>query len=487
MSDHDTPKVSPALLFSRLRSSPRRLQAWLRAHQDENIARGQLWLGRAIVWLAAVAVGFVAVIFAIMTDDATHFFITNAREYPWLPFVLMPVAGAGLLWLTRRYFVGAEGSGIPQVIAEMNRPPDMPWRPLVSLRIAAGKILVGVSAVGAGFSFGREGPTVQIGAALMASIGRFLPAGLQVQQRHLLVAGGAAGIAAAFNAPLAGIIFAIKELSRGIETRMSGMVITAIVLSGVVAQAWLGNKNYFGQVPVIGEASEILHTILVCAVVTGIAGGLFARMLLISASGWRGRLGDFRRDHPYRFAAACGIFLAVLGYATGGLTYSSGYEETRNLLSRNEEMPWHFGPAKFVATVISYLSGLPGGIFAPSLAIGAGIGQDLMPLLYQDAFPTTVLILCMVGFLAAATQAPITSFIIVMEMVDGYSLVIGMMAAALLASGISRMISRPLYPTLAEIMVERQRIAAQPQPEEPPTPPPVDAAAPPADTPPAKP
>ena len=102
--------------------------------------------------------------------------------------------------------------------------------------------------------------------------------------------------------------------------------------------------------------------------VTGIAGGLFARMLLISASGWRGRLGDFRRDHPYRFAAACGLFLAILGWATGGLTYSSGYEETRNLLSRNEEMPWHFGPAKFVATVVSYLSGLPGGIFAPSLA-----------------------------------------------------------------------------------------------------------------------
>lgn len=463
-------------MIARLRRELPRLQAWLRTHQRENIERGQLWGARAIVWLAAIGVGFAAVAFAILTDDATHFFTTYARAYPWLPFILMPLAGAGLLWMTHRFFPGTEGSGIPQVIAEMNRPDGLRWRPLVGLKIAVGKLLLGISAIGAGFSFGREGPTVQIGASLMASIGRFLPAALQVQQRHLLVAGGAAGIAAAFNAPLAGILFAIEELSRGIESRMSGMVITAIVLSGVVAQAWLGNKNYFGQVPVIGEASEIIQTILVCAIVTGIAGGLFSRMLLLSASGWRGLLGDYRRDHPYRFAAACGLLLAALGWATGGLTWCSGYEETRSLLSRNEEMPWFFGPGKFIATVVSYLSGLPGGIFAPSLAIGAGIGQDLVPLLWKNAFPTTVIILCMIGFLAAATQAPITSFIIVMEMVDGYSLVIGMMATALLASGISRTVSRPLYPTLADIIIARQRAAADPPPHPPhPPPPPPDA------------
>ncbi|MGP1609163.1 MAG: chloride channel protein, partial [Burkholderiales bacterium] len=321
-----------------------------------------------------------------------------------------------------------------------------------------------------GFSFGREGPTVQIGASLMASISRFLPAKLQVHRRHLLVAGGAAGLAAAFNAPLAGVIFAIEELSRGVESRMSGIIITAIVLSGVVAQAWLGNKNYYGLVTVIGETSQIIQSIAVCSLITGLAGGLFARMLLLSVKGWDSPLADLRRHHPYRFAAACGLLIAALGWATGGLTWCSGYVETRALLESHEALPWYFSVAKFIATVVSYVSGLPGGIFAPSLAIGAGLGQDLVPLLWHNAFPTTVIVLCMVGFLAAASQAPITAFIIVMEMVDGYSLVIGMMATALLASGISRAVSRPLYPTLAEIMIERQRAVASPPPA---TPPPV--------------
>jgi len=474
LSTTDPQSAASTSPFRRLTTHLRRLQAWLRANRQDHLARGQLWGASAIIWVAAVGVGCAAVVFALLTDEATQHFTTYARQYPWLPFLLSPAAAAGLLWLTRRFFLGTEGSGIPQVIAETKHPADLPWRPLLSLRIAAGKMLLGVGAVGAGFSFGREGPTVQIGASLMAAVSRFLPARMQVQERHLMVAGGAAGLAAAFNAPLAGIIFAIEELSRSIESRMSGVVITAIVLAGVVAQAWLGNRNYFGQVAVIGETPELVQTIFFCAVLTGLAGGLFARVLLISASGWKGALGDFRSRHPYRFAAACGLFIAALGFATGGLTWCSGYDQTRALLGGTEALPWYFGPAKFMATLVSYISGLPGGIFAPSLAIGAGIGQDLVPLLWQHAFPTTVIVLCMVGFLAAATQAPITSFIIVMEMVDGYSLVIALMATALLASGVSRAVSRPLYPTLAQLMIDRQRLAAAPPPpppEEEPEPP----------------
>lgn len=446
--------------MTRFTGALKRLQAHLRANHRGHLARGQVWGANAIIWIAAVGVGFAAVAFALLTEEATRLFTAAASEYPWLPFLLTPAAAAGLLWLTHRFFPGTEGSGIPQVIAETNRPGDLAWRPLLSLRIAIGKVFLGVSAVGAGFSFGREGPTVQIGACLMAAIGRFLPPALQVRPRHLMVAGGAAGIAAAFNAPLAGIVFAIEELSRSIESRMSGVVITAIVLAGVVAQAWLGNRNYFGQVNVIGETQEIAQTILVCALVTGVAGGCFARMLLIAATGWKGRLAELRARRPYRFAALCGLLVAGLGWASGGLTWCSGYDETRALLEGGETLPWYFGPAKFAATIVSYLSGLPGGIFAPSLAIGAGLGQDLVPLLWQNAYPTTIIILCMVGFLAAVTQAPITSFIIVMEMVDGYNLVIAMMAAALLASGVSRAISKPLYATLAQAMIDRQRIAA---------------------------
>ncbi len=439
----------------------RRARVYVRANQAYLLAQSRIWLGRLVFWSCGVVVGLAAVAFALLSDRAAEMFSHATTRYPWLPFLLTPSAGVALLWLTRTYFPGAQGSGIPQVIAEMKRPAEGPWRPLVSLRIAFGKIMLGVAAVGAGYSFGREGPTVQVGASLMAAVGRFMPTTLRIHRAHLLVAGGAAGIAAAFNAPLAGIVFAIEELSRSIESRMSGVVITAIVLAGVIAQHFLGNDNYFGRVVVFGASADLAYAITLCAVVTGVAGGVFARLLLTSAIGWQGRLADFRSAHPYGFVLACGLFLAVLGTVSGGMTWGSGFAETRALLVGQADLPWYYGPAKFVATVVSYLSGLPGGIFAPSLAIGAGIGQDMQPLLSGYAFPTTIVVLCMVGFLAAATQAPITAFIIVMEMVDGYSLVIGLMATALIASAVSRLISRPLYSTLSEHMIRQQAPPAQ--------------------------
>ncbi len=417
----------------------------------------KVWTGRLVFWGGAIGVGMLAFLFAELSEFMSHLFTQGASRFIWLPLVLTPLGGALCVWLTRRYFVGAEGSGIPQALAEMQRPEQAEgWRPLLSLRIIFGKILVGAGAVGCGFSLGREGPTVQVGASLMDSIHGLLPRSLHIQRNHLLVAGGAAGIAAAFNTPLAGILFAIEEMSRGVEARMSGLIITAIVLAGVTAQAMMGTGNYFGNILIIGGDGDQLKAVALSALVCGLAGGLFARLMVMGATSWRGPLAEFRKRHPVYFAAGCGLLVACLGLATSGIVYGSGYEQTRALLEADGNLPWYFGPAKFVATLIAYLAGLPGGIFAPALSIGAGLGHDLAPLLDQTAAPGMLLALCMAGFLAAVTQAPITSFVIVMEMVDGYSLVIGLMAVSLLSSGLSRLISAPLYPTLAAAMVARQ-------------------------------
>ena len=128
---------------------------------------------RALFWTGAVVVGLVAVLFAELTEWAQTQFRNNLALYPWLPFVSAPLVGLIAVWVTRQYFPGSSGSGIPQVMAELQRRPDDKWPPLVSLRIAVGKILLGVSAIGAGFSFGREGPTVQVGASIMAAMSRF--------------------------------------------------------------------------------------------------------------------------------------------------------------------------------------------------------------------------------------------------------------------------------------------------------------------------
>jgi H+/Cl- antiporter ClcA len=422
----------------------------------------KVWLGRLVFWGGAIGVGLLAVLFAELSETLSRLFIRGAAGHWWLPLIVTPLGGALCVWLTRRCFPGAEGSGIPQVLAEMSRPADTPehkWRPLLSLRIVAGKILVGAGALGCGFSLGREGPSVQVGASLMNAINRLLPESLDIKRNHLLVAGGAAGIAAAFNAPLAGIMFAIEEMTRGVEARMSGLIITAIVLAGVTAQSMKGDGgNYFGAILIIASDSDQLLAVALAALVCGVSGGIFARMMVLGATTWSGRLADLRRKRPILFAALCGLFVACLGIASGGVVYGSGLAQTQTLLEAEGQLPWYFGPAKFVATLVAYFAGLPGGIFAPSLSIGAGLGHGLAPLLDQSAVPGMLLALCMAGFLAAVTQAPMTSFLIVMEMVDGYSIVLSLMIVSLFSSGISRIISKPLYTTLAQEMLRKGQI-----------------------------
>lgn len=434
------------------------LAAHLKGARPRHLAYLRKTLGRAVFWGGAIVVGLLAVAFAKLSETAGAFFHATNLRMPWLPLIITPLSGAICVLLTRRYFPAAAGSGIPQTLAEMRRGDD-DWHPLLSLRIAAGKICVGAVAVGSGFSLGREGPTVQVGASIMAAVHHHLPKSLGIRRHHLLVAGGAAGIAAAFNTPLAGVLFAIEEMSRSVESRMSGLVITAIVLAGVVSKVFIGGGHYFGHVLVEGNDRTLIASVVLATLSTGLAGGLFARMLILAATRWTGRLAEYRKLHPAGFAALCGLLVALIGMASGGLTFGSGYEQTLKVLHGQAELPWYFGPAKFVATVTAYLSGLPGGIFAPSLSIGAGIGNTLSDLLGTPATQSMLIALCMTGFLAAVTQAPITSFVIVMEMVDGYSLVIGLMATALLASAVSRFFSPPLYHALSQNEYNKARDA----------------------------
>lgn len=420
-------------------------------------ARLQFWFGRFLVWGGAVAVGLLAVAFAELAEMAVQTFRKLSEKAWWWPLLICPAGGAAVVWTTRRWFAGAEGSGIPQAIAEIHidHNPPAGWQPLLSLKIAFGKITLGAAALFAGFSCGREGPTVQVGAAVMNSLHPLLPRYLSIQRKHLITAGSAAGIAAAFNTPLAGIMFAIEELNRGLEQRMSGLLIVAIVLAGIISQALLGNTTYFGWVSYVGLKSHLqLIWVLLLALVCGVAGGLFSRLMLL-ATAKKGPFSAFRSAHPVGYAAICGLLIALIGLLSDFTSFGTGYHETRKLFESSITLPWHFGIDKFFATLLSYVSGVPGGIFAPSLAIGAGIGNNIALLLADQLSTGTVLVLCTAGFLAAVTQAPITAFVIVMEMVNGYGLIIDLMIVALLSSAISRAICPPLYRTLAQRLIQK--------------------------------
>jgi H+/Cl- antiporter ClcA len=282
-----------------------------------------------------------------------------------------------------------------------------------------------------------------------------MPAGAALGPHGLLVAGGAAGIAAAFNTPLAGVMFAIEELARSPDRRSSGLLVAAIVLAGLIAVSVHGNSTYFGVIHAQGIGFGLLLPGLAVSVLAGVAGGLFSR-LMIASFGGQGRdpMSRLRGRRPVLFAAVCGLAVAVIGLASGGATFGSGYASTRAMVEGSAEMPAAYALFKFIATWLTSWSGVPAGIFAPSLAIGAAVGNDVALLAYHVQVPALIA-LGMVGFLAAATQAPLTAFIIVMEMVDGHAMVLSLMACALVAFGVARLISPPLYATLARLQLAR--------------------------------
>jgi H+/Cl- antiporter ClcA len=416
----------------------------------------RLWTVRAIVVLLAAVAGLTVVGFTWLAEAAAGRFAALRAVAWWSPLVWTPLCTAGVVWCTRRFAPGAAGSGIPQVMATLDTQVGEAERGLfVSLRLSIAKILLTAGGLLGGLSLGREGPSVQIAAGVMLQARRLIPAGSAVGVHGLLVAGGAAGIAAAFNTPLGGVMFAIEELARAPEQRSSGLIIVGIVLAGLVAVSAHGDGAYFGVIHAPAVGIGLLLPGLLVAVLSGLAGGLFSRLLIVSLSGRSSdRASRWRARRPVAFAAACGLGVALIGVATGGAAFGSGYASTRTMVEGSAAMPFAYAPFKFLATWLTAWSGVPAGIFAPSLAIGAAFGNDVALLLYGLQVPALIA-LGMVGFLAAATQAPLTAFIIVMEMVDGHAMVLSLMACALIACAVARLISPPLYPTLATLQLGR--------------------------------
>jgi H+/Cl- antiporter ClcA len=422
------------------------------------LAVGRHWTDRAVVLAYAALTGLVVVGFTLLSEAAAEGF-THLRQWgavgPWLPLIWTPALTVALLWWTQRFVPGARGSGVPQVVAALGDEVTAERRSLlVSLRLSLHKIGLVSGGVLAGLSIGREGPTVQVGAGVMLHAQRWLSPRAGIDAHDLMVAGAAAGIAAAFNTPLGGVIFALEQLSRRRSMSQSSLVIISIVLAGLVAVSIFGNNSYFGELRVQQLPWSLLGPGLLVALLAGLAGGLFSRLIVVSVRGLPDRFSRWRSRYPLRFAAGCGLAVAVIGIATGGATAGAGYAPTRALLEGQAELPAIYTVLKFCATWLSAWAGVPAGVFAPSLAIGAGIGNDVALLTGVGAEAAIPLIaLGMVGFLAASTQGPLTAFIIVMEMVAGHAMVLSLMATALLASGVARLVTGAMYTDLAALLM----------------------------------
>jgi H+/Cl- antiporter ClcA len=413
------------------------------------------WQRRGIFLLGGIGVGAAAVALAHLADQAQEAFALLLSKSRYASLIVTPLGFMLSAYLTVRFFPNAQGSGIPQAIAARHLSDQDARGRLVSIRIAVGKILLTLFGLLCGASVGREGPTVQVGASIMFAIGRVSPR----RQPGLILAGAAAGVAAAFNTPLAGIVFGIEEMSRAFETRTSSLIIAAVIAAGLTSLALMGNYAYFGSSAMALRNGLDWLAIPLCGVIGGVMGGLFSRIVIRMSRGFSHPAGRAVKRHPLVFALLCGLAVAVCGLVSGDMIYGTGYAQVKAALESGSPLPQDFGILKFLATSFAAISGIPGGIFSPSLAVGAGLGANVASL-FHDAPLAAIMLLGMVSYFAGVVQAPITAFVIVTEMTDNHNMVVPLMAAAFIAHATSRIVCEEgIYHALAKGFVERAQSA----------------------------
>ncbi|MEZ2132578.1 MULTISPECIES: chloride channel protein [unclassified Sinorhizobium] len=411
----------------------------------------QLWRPRLVFWCGALAIGAISVAFAKLADLAQRAFagVTTAGEWTYLlPLVVTPLGFVLSAYLASTLFPNSQGSGIPQAIAARHLRDEEDRTRLLSLRLAFGKIVLTVLGLLCGASIGREGPTVQVGASIMLAVARI---GGMAQARGLILAGSAAGIAAAFNTPLAGIVFAIEEMSRTYESRANGLVLTAVILSGLAALGLAGSYNYFGSTSVAPASAADWGLVLICGIGGGALGAAFSGFALHFGKHIRRWTQPAPLQRMLLLAGACGLAIALIGVLSGGLTFGTGYEQAKGAVE-GEPLPLFFFLEKLLASFLSMISGIPGGIFAPSLSVGAGFGSTMGYLTGSSI--ALAAILGMAGYFAGVVQAPMTAFVIILEMTGDHEAVISIMAVSMIGYVTSRILSRePLYHGLSRVFI----------------------------------
>lgn len=442
-------------------SARRPAEPRVRSRRDALAARlhvRRLWRMAVIVGVAMLG-GGAAAGYARLCDLLMEL---HGRLYAlarWPTLLLLPLGFGIAAWMTRRFSPESSGSGIPQVIAAAEQRWTGRWGgQRVTLRTAVWKVLISGLVLICGGSIGREGPTVQVVAGVLRSLTRGLKGG--PGRRAIIIAGGAAGVAAAFNTPIAGVVFAVEELAKSFEARTNTMVILVVVVAGFTSWALQGDYAYFGVLgasPALGAAWLAAPAI---GVLGGLLGGVFSRVLATVLGPGEHPVARFRRARPVAFAVLCGTAAAVVAAISGGLTFGAGYAEAKSLLADHPGRGLGFAVCKLVASLAAAAAGLPGGIFAPSLATGAGLGAAVARLGLGVAGRDAV-VLGMTAYLSGVVQAPLTSAVILMEMTRDPGLVGPLMLAALLARWASGLITEePIYHRLAR----NWRLAPKPAP-----------------------
>ena len=396
-------------------------------------------------WVAAAIAGLVAVLYAklfILAERGTSYIL---HTHAWLLFLVSPLCFIAAWWVVTRWAPYSRGSGIPQIMAalELATPKfNDKVNKLLNLPIIVVKFVSSLILALGGGIIGREGPTIQVSACIFRKINEWLPPWWpNVSKRNMIMTGAAAGLAAAFNTPLGGIVFAVEELTRTHISNFKTALFTAIIVAGLTAQALLGPYLYLGF-PYVGHLSSfIFPCIVLVALIAGLAASLMSKFIL-AIFRWK---DSFRliRDHML-YTTGCALLIVTLAYFVTPDALGSGKDLMTTLLFTDDKhSSWYLPILRIVGMTFSFTSGASGGIFAPALSAGATVGATLSGWMHLSPSDTNILILSgMTAFLTGVTRTPFTSAILVLEMTDRHNVIFHLMLAGMVAGLVSMLVDK---------------------------------------------
>lgn len=395
-------------------------------------------------WIAALLTGMVAVGYEFLFHAFENWGQWIIREHPVWVFGLTPVAFIVSLWLVERFAPAARGSGIPHLMAAVEIPPAQKGliHKLLSLRIAVIKILSSLIMLLGGGVIGREGPTLQISGSIFQWVYSKLPGFWpRISQRVMLITGGAAGLAAAFNTPLGGIVFAIEELTRTHISYFRTSVLAAVIIAGMAAQTLLGPYLYLGFPSIGNPGLNHMLWVIFFAGIAGLGGALVA-LFLQRITTWKRK--HWKASRKYWGALLLGLTFATLLYFFGADAAGTGKPLVNRLLfEADNQLPWYILPVRIGGMILSYSVGAAGGVFATALSTGGVLGETLTQFFDLSGLSHNLMVLtCMIGFLTGVTRSPFTAAILVLEMTDRHSAIFYFLLAGIAASSTARFVDK---------------------------------------------
>ena len=418
---------------------------------------------RLKLFAEGILVGFIAgiivVLFRYFLEQAevlrTHIYTQFQSElWPFITFwfVILLVIAYILSWIVRIEPMSA-GSGIPQVKGAILGTMKMNW-----YRVLISKFIGGILAIGAGLSLGREGPSIQLGATIGQGISRLLGR-TKMEERYLLTSGASAGLAAAFNAPLAGVIFSLEELHKNFSPAVLMSTVAAAMTATVITQQFFGLDPVFNFVGLPVLPIHYYGFLVLLGIITGVLGVAFNWVLVKTLDLYEGQcllLGMGKPALPLIVAGIIGLILPdILGGGNKLVGAIGSHQFSLSILSL-------LLVAKFFFTMLSYGSGVPGGIFLPMLVIGAlvgGVYNDIITSVWglDPNYSTTFIVLSMAAYFSAIVKAPITGSILIMEMTGSFSHMLSLIVVSMVAYLIADIVkSKPGYDLLLERSIEKQ-------------------------------